>query len=183
MVSASITARDQLDNGLRIWGLAIDTPPTGNWLKDASVIKASKNSGDLWSTVLAIPDGRHTLYLIISTTQASNGTYSGEALFDTAGFSFEGVDNDSVAAFDVNVKGGKATRASSSSRIGPTDVNTESPYRRKLLGLYQSIKDMRHWNKSQTAKFVGSLVAVGTILVVGYIVYKRMRMNGFRRGF
>lgn len=183
MVQAQITARNPLDNGLRSWGLSIDQPPTGNWLKDESVIKSQQLSNSLWSRALAIPDGRHTLYFIVSTSQVENGTYSGEALFDTAGFSFEGVDNDSVAAFDINVKMGKATRASASSRIGPTDLPTEGVVKAKFRGLIQSIKDMRHWNKQQTMKAIASLIAVGVVVVVVYIVVKRMKLNGFRRGF
>lgn len=190
MVQVAITARNPLDSAIRIWGVGIDKVPTGNWTKDESVVKATKRSGELWNSNLQLADGKHKLYFIISQTVLSNGTYQGEALFDTAGFNFQGVDNDSLAIFDVTVKGGKASRTSgTSATTKPTDVQTEptktgftSKASAQLAGIKNKLYSVKLWNRMDWVKAI-----VVTVAIVGagfgiYWIVKRMK-NGKRRRF
>jgi hypothetical protein len=100
MVKAAITARNPSDSQTRFWGLGIDRVPRGNWIKDDAIIKSSRHQGDPWVFDLPIPDGKHTLYFIVSQTDLSIPGYNGEALFDKAGFTIQGVDNDTINSFE-----------------------------------------------------------------------------------
>lgn len=183
MVEVAITARNPNDNSIRAWGLSIDKIPTGNWLKDDSVIKTNKKSGELWKTNIDVPDGDHTVYLIISQTPGDLGTYDGEALFDQAGYNFAGVDNDSVAAFDMSVSKGKAKRNKSTpATTGPTDIPGESsPFKSKLGSLSRVATKIKAWERDTWIKagIVGAVSAV-SILVIA-VVAKRLKNGNGRR--
>lgn len=180
MVQVAITARNPSDGNTRVWGLSVDSIPTGNWLKDGSIVKADKKTGELWSTNLQIPDGMHKVYFIISQTPGL-GTYSGEALFDQAGFNFNGVDNDSLVAFDMLVKNGKATRSTGvPATTGPTDIPGANkfitPIKTRLYNLGDKIRQVKlTWKHAGWAAFL-----IGGTLT-GLYLYKRMNKNGRRR--
>lgn len=128
MVLTAITAVNPEDTFSRTWGLGIDVIPTGNWLKDPSIIKQpAMKSGETWKFDFNLVDGKHTVYFIISQTPGALGTYQGEANFgDKARFTFVGVDNDSVAAFEMNVAGKKFFKVSSGSSDPVQDIPTTS---------------------------------------------------------
>jgi hypothetical protein len=184
MVEVAITARNANDNAVRAWGLGIDKIPTGNWLKDDSVIKSNQKSGDLWKRSLDLSDGDHTLYLIISQTPGQLGTYMGEALFDAAGYNFAGVDNDSVAAFEMKVSKGKATRKGGvPATTGPTDIPTTgtSFLQGKFGGLGRLGANIKAWNKDSWIK-VGYVSGGLAVTVVLFFVGKRI-LKGRKRRF
>lgn len=180
MVQVAITARNPTDGTTRIWGLSVDEIPSGNWLKNSTIVKSDKKTGDLWNTNLQIPDGMHKIYFIISQTPGPT-TYAGEALFDTAGFNFSGVDNDSIVAFDVNVKNGKATRATGvPATTGPTDVPVANrfltPIKSRLYSLGDKVKQTKMtWN----TVIVGLILAGSGAAILYYL--KRSKKIGRRR--
>lgn len=182
MVNAAITARNEADNSIRQWGIGIDTIPTGNWLKDESVIKSTKRSGDLWNVDIPLSNGKHTLYFIISQPNSLDlGTYTGEALFDIAGFNFVGVDNDSVAAFAVEVSDGKAKRASGTpATTDPTDLEDGGRLSRILNFLKNPLAKIEWDRKTWLKAGLVTGVSVGAVVSAAYILPK-VRNRGRRK--
>jgi len=179
MVQVAITARNPADGNTRVWGLSIDEIPSGNWLKNSAIVKTDKKTGELWTTNLQIPDGRHKIYFIISQTPGL-GTYSGEALFDQAGFNFSGVDNDSLVAFDVLVKSGKAVRSTGvPATTGADDIDKPkfyTPIKARLNEVGDKVRGIT-WSWKHG---VGIAVIIGGTLG-GLYLYKKMSKNGRRR--
>jgi hypothetical protein len=180
MASAMINARNPLDSGLRIWGLGIDKIPSGNWLKDESIIKSDRHQGDQWDFDVALSNGKHTLYFIVSVTDPTKGAYSGEALFGKAGFTFAGVDNDSVAQMDVVVKGDSVTRAdgkdSKTTDIDTTDSSSKFNGFKKFGTKIASIKDLSRDTWIKIAAIGG---AIGGGVIVAYLVLGRKKRRRF----
>lgn len=176
MVKALITARNPNDSMIRVWGLGIDKLPVGNWLKDPSIVKVNKRSGELWETDLPLSDGKHVLYFIISQTDPPLGGYTGEALFDGpapkdgAGFNFNNIDNDTIAEFPVTIKSGKATRdgsaTSTTQEVPENRPGVTTKVRNVLSGIKTKVTDA---NKKQLAMYGGIAIAAG---IGGYVGYK-----------
>ena len=182
MVQAAITARNPGDGTARVWGLSVDKIPSGNWLKDPTIVKSSKKTGELWNLNLQIPDGMHKLYFIVSLTPNTNGTYAGEAIFDQAGFNFQGVDNDSLVSFDVNVKGGKATRATgvpatTKASDVPTSPGFIAPIKSRIMNLGDKLKT----SKYATWRNAGIATAVVIVAPIAFFYYRKMMRKGRRR--
>jgi hypothetical protein len=180
MVQVAIAARNPTDGTTRVWGLSVDSIPTGNWLKDSNIVKTDKKTGELWNTNLQIPDGSHKIYFIISQSPGL-GSYDGEALFDVAGFNFSGVDNDSIVAFDVIVKNGKASRATGvPATTGPTDLPTTNRFYTPIKSRLFMVGDKIRKVKLTWKHGVGAIILVGGTLSAIYL-YKRMYKKGRRR--
>lgn len=181
MVQVAITARNPTDGTSRVWGLSADKIPSGNWLKDPTILKMSRKTGELWNTQMQLPDGNHKVYFIVSQTPGL-GSYSGEALFDVAGFNFNGVDNDSLVAFDILVKNGKASRSTgASASTNATDITTgnkfTTPIKARLFALGDKIRSVK-----LTWKHAGLVVIlVGGIFTALYLYKRVYRRNGRRR--
>jgi hypothetical protein len=181
MVKASITARNQADSSIRFWGLGVDKIPRGNWAKDEGIIKSSRHQGDPWIFDVPIPDGDHILYFVVSQTDNSIPGYSGEALFDEAGYNFTGVDNDTIAEFPVIVKNGLAKRkgASSQSKLDDIPENTQSGFKSKLSRITSGVKKIKDWDRAMWVKTgVASGIVIGGGLAT-YVTYKRMKKGRF----
>jgi hypothetical protein len=171
------------DGFSRSWGLGIDTIPTGNWLKDPAIIKQNgMKSGETWKFNFTLVDGKHTIYFIISQTPGLLGSYQGTAMFgDKAEFSFLGVNNDSVAAFEINVTGGTFVR----SRSQP---NTETETPSATVGLIPRIRgsfsflrgiplQLKGIGSGKANAYNATLVVVASSVIIGsvFAVKKRMR--------
>lgn len=181
MVQVAITARNPTDGTTRVWGLSVDSIPSGNWLKDSTIVKTDKKTGELWNTNLAIPDGMHKVFFIISQTPGL-GTYSGEALFDTAGFNFNGVDNDSIVSFDVNVKNGKATRSTGvPATTGPTDINGGNKFLAPIKSRLYALGDKMRTTKLKWQHVGWAAILIGGSLTALYVYKRMMKRNGRRR--
>lgn len=181
MVKAQIHARNPQDNVLRIWGLGIDKIPTGNWLKDPAVLKSNRHQGDMWEFDLNVPEGKHVLYFIVSQTNPDKGGYEGEALFGQAGFSFKGIDNDTIAEFPVMMKGSKLTRDSAVSQAKSTDIETTStsssgfhPWQ-TIKGTVTKVKTSVTAEPKKYIVIGGVIVAVPLIGFAAWKMYKKKR--------
>jgi hypothetical protein len=185
MVKVAITATDPKDSSNRIWGLAIDSPPEGNWTKNAMIYQAVKQSGQLWNFDLPLSDGKHTLYFIVS---APNGKalYDGEALFDEAGFTFDNVDNDSIAPFNINVVKGKASKATG---FGTITSPLENPGTKSFDGVGRflksgasKLKGLSTMNRDTAVKVGGAVAAVVVLVIISILGLKwAKKKNGFGR--
>lgn len=185
----TIKATDPLDSYLRNWALFIDTPPVGNWGKQQGLISTQKKSGSTWSQSVPISDGKHKVYFIVSLTDATLGTYSGTAIFDNAVFSFAGVDNDSVAVFDIDVKNGKASRvggvnSTTTDLVPPGVTGVTNTWQEKAKEAFRKMTHPKEWTKKQK----GALMMIGglafILIVVAWLVKtKRIRIPGRRGGY
>jgi hypothetical protein len=174
------------DNFSRTWGLGIDNVPTDNWLKDPSIIKQSGiKSGEKWEFNFQLTDGKHVVYFIISQTPGALGSYAGEAIFgDKARFTFVGVDNDSVAAFEVNVRGGNFTKTGKSNQAPVTDIPTKGTFIPNLKGRFSFLRGIPLLLKNRTFPGTSHVnawnVLIGTIIVAsgaGIVIGVKRRMK------
>jgi hypothetical protein len=175
-----INARNPLDGNLRIWGLGIDKIPSGNWLKDGSIIKSERHQGDRWDFDVALSEGKHTLYFIVSVTDPTKGAYNGEALFGNAGFTFAGVDNDSVAQMEVVVKGDSVKRADGRDSK-TTDIETTGSSSKfgGLMRLGTKIAGIKDLSKDAWIKIATASGVIGGGAVVTYLVLNRKKRRRF----
>jgi len=181
MPMAQINARNNLDTSLRYWGIGIDKIPTGNWLKDADIVKAQRYQGDLWQPELNMSDGKHVLYFIVSQTDPSRGGYDGDAVIGEAGFNFKGIDNDTAARMPVIVAGGKIKRDSSSSHAEGKDI-PENAFSGGFAGAggrlkasLSSLRNMTAETRNRIAIGAGITVVGGIIVAICYKTWKKRK--------
>lgn len=182
MVKVAIQATNPSDSSIRTWGLAVDNPPEGNWTKNNMIYQAQKQSGDLWQFDLPLTDGKHTLYFIVSQPPSMPEKYSGEILLDNTSFGFSDVDDDTISPMDINVSGGKVTRATGSSyETKPKDIG-DGRWSTVSRGLGKVKTRLTSIDKNTWIKIIGTGVAITASVVVTVLAWRwRRSKKGFRR--
>lgn len=179
MVEAVVEARNANDNSLRYWGLSVDKLPSGNWVKDKSMVVAARKQTEPWLVNLDIADGKHTVFFVISQTSPEIGGYDGEIALGGASFTFDGVDNDTINGFDIEVKNGKVMSTSKTGRDIETNEDGSHSWTepfRKIGGAFQKIPE---WVKEKQE--IAALVAlgVGVAGATSYVLYRKYKGKRF----
>lgn len=169
MVKFSIVANNVKDPFARRWLLSVDNVPAPNWPLtanfDGSSFIENRVQGQLMTKELNLPDGKHIVYFAVSVPNASEwGTYSGGIQMDDVAGEFNGVDVDSVAAFEITVKGNKAVKRVNSTNTEVADSKI-SKVTNRIKGLPTMVRDHKN------AFIVGVGLAIGAS-IAGVVIYK-----------
>jgi hypothetical protein len=134
LVKFIVVANNEKDPFKRRWMLSIDNVPPPNWPLvsnfDGRSFIENHTQGEMMSTDLSLPDGKHVVYFAVSAPQdGSYGMYSGGIQMDSVSGEFNSVDVDTVAAFEIEVKGNKAVKrvGSAAQELKDTQARVMAP--------------------------------------------------------
>jgi hypothetical protein len=165
VVNIRVVANNEKDPFDRRWVVTIDKLPPLNWPLSANFDGTSfvetHSQGELMQTSLSLPNGKHVVYFAVSVPNGSEwGTYSGGVQMDGVSGEFTGIDVDTVAAFEIEVKDNKVTKRvnQQATELGETD--------QKAKAFFVKAKDKIVDN----AKLVVGATAVGVVVIIGSLL-------------
>jgi hypothetical protein len=169
MVKIGVVANNERDSFERRWLIVVDKLPPLNWSLSANFDGVSfveaHTQGQLMQTQLNLPDGKHTIYFAVSVPDSGEwGTYSGGIQMDGVSGEFTGIDVDTVAAFEIEVKDNVAVKRVNQSGIDidPNDVSEDNIFMKKF-------KEFRRFTMKNAKATVAVSATAFVVIVAGYI--------------
>jgi hypothetical protein len=178
------------DTVTRFWYIGPVKPTTTWWVlgdddseNESEVLKRGKiephESGDQMRATLQLPDGKHTIYFGVGfQSDEASMLYDGELIIGGQVCTFNNIDGDTLAACDVEIKGGKlyVEGSSEDEEIG----STGSKFDFGSMLKFGKIKEIAEQKKREIVIGVSVPVAAGGLLLA--IRKWRKGRTGARRG-